>query len=86
MLTMMTDAARKVLDEAMKLPDDARRELAWKLLDGTAGLDDGAEPFDDEQLAELARRVREILTGQEEGEDQETVDAHVEEALRSLGA
>ncbi len=83
MLTMMTDAARKVLDEAMKLPDDARRELAWKLL---AGLDDGAEPFDDEQLAELARRVREILTGQEEGEDQETVDAHVEEALRSLGA
>ena len=51
MLMAMTDAARKVLDEAMKLPDDARRELAWKLLDGTPD-DEDDFPLDPEEATD----------------------------------
>ncbi len=83
MLAMMTEPARKLYEQLMELPDDERRKLAWKVLDGSS-FDEDHEPFDDEQLAEIDLRVRQILAGEVKGEDTKTVLEHVEKRLREV--
>ncbi|MCA9676508.1 MAG: addiction module protein [Kofleriaceae bacterium] len=53
----MTDRARKLLDEALALPEGERADLAARLLASLA--DEPADELDPRWVAELERRARE---------------------------
>ena len=57
----MTDAAEKVLDEAMKLPDGERRALGLWLLDSVG--DEAPEEIERVWIEEARRRLDEIRAG-----------------------
>ena len=56
----MTDAAEKVLDEAMKLPEGERRTLALCLLDSVG--DEPPEDVETAWLEEARRRLESFRT------------------------
>jgi hypothetical protein len=55
-ITTMTDAARKLLDEVLALPEDDRVKIASEVLASLDGPPDA--DWDDAWLAELERRER----------------------------
>ncbi len=60
----MTNAARKLLDDAMALPSEDRARLAAALL---ASLDDRADPdATSAWAAEVERRAERVLSGEAE--------------------
>ena len=67
----MTDRARKLLQDALTLSDDERRDLAEQLMSSL--------PADAEWLAELERRARRALADPSGGEAWDVVE-------RRLGA
>jgi hypothetical protein len=66
----MTSRARKVLEEALSLPDDERRDLAEQLLSSL--------PADREWLAELERRARRALAEPSGGEPWDVVERRLD--------
>ena len=61
----MTDAAKKLLDDALGLPPDDRARLATALI---ACLDESGEAAaDSEWLEELERRAERVHAGESEG-------------------
>jgi len=60
-MTAMKPTAKKVLDEALALPEEQRADLAAALLDS---LDEEAhEDVETAWAGEIARRIREVETG-----------------------
>ena len=57
----MTADAQALLDEALKLPQDARAELAGRLLETLD--DDAGEQVEELWAVEIARRVKELDEG-----------------------
>lgn len=75
----MTNAARKLLDDAMALPSEDRARLAAALL---ASLDDRADPdATSAWAAEVERRAERVLTGEAEGAPWDEVRARLLDRL-----
>jgi putative addiction module component (TIGR02574 family) len=73
----VTAAAKKVLEDALALPDDDRRRIAELLFDSVSA--DGADDIEAAWVAEAIRRANELERG-----DAEALDG--ESALRDLKA
>ena len=75
----MTDQARNLLDEALRLPLTERAELAAELLASV----DGAPDADAEKAwgAEVERRAERALRGESQGRDAETALQAIESKL-----
>jgi putative addiction module component (TIGR02574 family) len=71
----MTDRARKLLEDAMTLPEDERLDLAEQLL--------ASLPEDPEWLAELERRARRALADPKGAEAWDAVKRRLEARLAS---
>jgi putative addiction module component (TIGR02574 family) len=79
-LANMTNRAKSLLDEAMRLPPDERAEMARKLLASTEGpVDAEAEA---EWLREIERRAEEAEAPDWQGESWEVVQARIKRQLR----
>lgn len=75
----MTDAARKLLDDAMALPPDDRARVAAALL---ASLDDAApNTVDPAWMAEMERRAERVLDGGSQGRPWSEVRARILDRL-----
>ena len=74
----MSSAAKKLLDDALALPEEERRKIGEALLRSV----DAASDLDDAQGAELARRVEKIRRG--EGRFLEA-EEHLRELRTKLG-
>lgn len=67
----MTDAAEKILQDALALPDEERRRVAELLLDSVAT--DTTEEIEAAWVSEAVRRAGELERGEVEALDAETV-------------
>jgi hypothetical protein len=76
----MSDDARHVLDEALRLPLAERAKLAAELLASVDGApdDDAGEAW----AVEIERRAERAMTGESEGKDWPTVRAEIEAKRR----
>ena len=77
-LTFVTDAAEKLYEGALELPDEDREALALRIL--------ATVPRTTERVAaawreEVIRRVEEVRRGEVETESWEQVQAQIDEAL-----
>jgi putative addiction module component (TIGR02574 family) len=72
----MSDEARHVLDEALRLPVAERAKLAAELLASVDGEPD--EDTDAAWAAEVERRAERALKGESTGKDWPTVRAEIE--------
>lgn len=68
-LELVTAAARKLLEEALSLPDDERRRIAELLLDSVGT--EPAEAIETAWLAEAVRRAEALEEGRVEALDGE---------------
>jgi putative addiction module component (TIGR02574 family) len=68
---VVTDAAKKLLEDALALPDDARRRIAELLLDSLST--DGTAESEAAWVAEAVRRANELERGEVEALDGESV-------------
>jgi hypothetical protein len=76
----MSEDARHLLDEALRLPMAERAKLTAELLASMDG-----EPDDDAEVvwaAEIERRATRALRGESKGRDAEKVFAEIEAKLR----
>jgi putative addiction module component (TIGR02574 family) len=62
-MRVMGDASRKLLDEALALPEDEREVLAIELLESLGPREVG---WQDEWTAEIERRLEEVRSGKVE--------------------
>ena len=76
----MSDAARKLLQEVLALPEDERLELASDIIASVEGPRDA--DWDDAWLAELDRRTEAAKTRGESGSDWTDVRSRI---LKRLG-
>ena len=67
----MTAAAKKILEDALALPDDERRRIAEVLLDSIST--DSTEEIEAAWVAEAVRRADELERGEVEALDGESV-------------
>ena len=79
--TGVTDAARKLLDEALRLPEDERAKLASELLASLDGEPDAG--WEEAWLAEVDRRVEAAEQRGETGSDWQSARERI---LAQLGA
>lgn len=63
----MGTATSRILDEAMTLPEDARTEVAMKLLESLDGFDPHAHLTDEELQREIHSRADGAASGRENG-------------------
>jgi Putative addiction module component len=80
----VTSAAKKVLDEALALPDDERRRVAEALLDAMPP--ETADEIEQAWLDEARRRAGRLERGEVEAKDGEVALAALEEKLRGVHA
>jgi putative addiction module component (TIGR02574 family) len=73
--------AARLLDEALKLPDQERADLAAELLASLVPATPAETRSDDEWLAEVERRARAALSGNP-GIPWETARAQIQKRLR----
>ena len=66
----MTAGAKKILEDALALPDDDRRRIAELLLDSVST--DGADDIEAAWVAEAVRRANELERGETEALDGES--------------
>ena len=76
----MTSAAKRILDEALALPDDERAELMEALSDS---FHPDAVEVSPEQKAEIEGRIAELERGEVEAVAWEDVEARVRRTLGS---
>lgn len=69
-LVVVTAAAKKILEDALALPDDERRRIAELLLDS---ISDSTEEIEAAWVAEAVRRADELERGEVEALDGESV-------------
>jgi putative addiction module component (TIGR02574 family) len=62
MLEAMTDKARAILDQVMKLPPAERAQIAYEILE-TVDEHEGGDGLTQEWREEIARRVDRVLAG-----------------------
>ena len=60
---MMTDAAKRVLEDALRLSGEQRAEVAAELLASLGPPGPGSDRTDDEWIAEIERRARAAESG-----------------------
>ena len=77
----MTAAARKILEDALALPDDERRRIAELLLDSIST--DTTEAVEAAWVAEAVRRADESERGEVEALDGESALKDLKAKLRS---
>jgi len=71
--------ARDLLDEALRLPDDEREQLAWALLDSVHGpAEEGAA---EAWTREIQRRLDDLRSGRSRGRSWEDVEASLRARL-----
>ena len=70
-LAVVTAAAKKILEDALALPDDERRRIAELLLDSIST--DSTEEIEAAWVAEAVRRADELERGEVEALDGESV-------------
>ena len=75
----MSSAAKKILDEALALPEEERRRLAEALLDSVPA--DSAVEIQAAWRDEVLRRIGEVSDGTVEPEPWSVVKAHIVRAL-----
>ncbi len=78
----MTSTAKKILDEALSLPEDERRRVAERLLDTIPR--DTAEAIERAWNEEAVRRAAALERGEVEALDGEESLQGLEEKLRSI--
>jgi len=71
----VTSTAKKILDEALTLPEDERRRLAERLLDSVPR--ESAEEVDRAWDDEVLRRVRAAERGETEARDWDEANAEL---------
>lgn len=76
----MTAEAKKILDEALALPDDERRRIAEALLDSMPP--ETADEIEMARLVEARRRAGELERGEVVARDGDAVVAELEAKLR----
>ena len=74
----MTSTAKKILEEALALPDDERAELVDAL---SASLESPADDMSPEWKAEIGRRIEAIERGESKLIPWDEVEARVRTAL-----
>jgi putative addiction module component (TIGR02574 family) len=62
--TAMTEPSRKILKEALDLPEDERADLVCSLLDSFGAPPQSSERSDEEWIAEIERRARAAMAGE----------------------
>lgn len=80
----MTSTAKKVLDQALALPDDERRRVVEALLDAMPP--ETADEIEAAWLEEARRRAGRLERGEIEARDGEAVLTALEAKLRSIHA
>ncbi|HZS40811.1 MAG TPA: addiction module protein [Polyangia bacterium] len=76
----MSDEARQLLEEALRLPLAERADLAAELL---ASMDGAPDPDADQAWAvEIERRARRAIRGESQGRDWDAVRSEIEAKLR----
>lgn len=78
----MTSAAKKVLDQALALPDDERLRIAEALLDTMPP--ETADEIEMAWLEEARRRAGRLERGEIEARDGETILASLDAKLRGI--
>lgn len=76
-------AAKKILQNALALPDDQRRRIAELLLDSVST--DTAEEIDTAWVAEAVRRANELERGEAKALDGESVLRDLKAKFQSAG-
>lgn len=77
----MNNAARRLFDEALALPDEERESLALALLESTLRPDD-AEQVDAAWRAEVVARLERLRAGRVEASSWESAEARLRQRLR----
>jgi hypothetical protein len=80
----VTSAARKVLDDALALPDDERRRVAEALLDAMPP--ETADEIEQAWREEARRRADQLERGEVRASDGESTLAALEAKLRGIRA
>ena len=75
----MTSTAKKILDDALSLPEDDRRRLGEALLDSVPR--ESSEEIEGAWRDEVARRIEEVRRGDVKPEPWSEVKKHIREAL-----
>lgn len=76
----MSEAGKRLLKEALQLPDDERAELAAELMASFDGPDD--TDIEAAWATEIERRATKVLTGESQGNSWEEVQERIEHELR----
>lgn len=81
----MSNQARQVLEDALRLPLDERADLAAELLRSLDETERGLsqDEIDERWAAELTRRAERAWSGESIGQDAETVLAALESKFRA---
>ena len=83
----MTDAAKKLMEEALALPAEDRKRLGTALLDsvtdGGLGDDDDVE-LSEEWNQEIARRIERLRSGESKTVPWSEVEARIKQSLSEL--
>lgn len=77
----MTAEAKRILEDALSLPDDERRRIAELLLDSVST--DSTEEIEAAWVAEAVRRAEQLERGEVEALDGETVLAELKAKFQS---
>ena len=78
----MTSTAKKILEQALSLPEDEREALVDALADS---LERPPADLSDEWKAEIARRIDAVERGESKLIEADEVDARLRAALRRVG-
>lgn len=77
----MTAEAKRILEDALSLPDDERRRIAELLLDSVSP--DSTEEIEAAWVAEAVRRAEQLERGEVEALDGESVLAELKAKFKS---
>ena len=81
----MTDAAKKLMREAMALPSEERRRLGLALLESIDELEGDDEiVLHDAWNAEIVRRIERVRSGESKPIPWEEAEARLRESLRKV--
>ncbi len=78
----MTSTAKKILDEALALPEEDREALVEALSDS---LERPRHELSDEWKAEIARRIEAVERGESKLIEGDEVDVRLREVLQRVG-
>jgi putative addiction module component (TIGR02574 family) len=82
----VTDAAEKLIKEALALPAEERRRIGTALLDSVAGeaFDNDDVELSEEWNEEIARRIERLRSGEAKTVPWSAAEARIKKSLRGL--